>query len=64
MPFDSAQAVMEIIPYDVVAPIAEVVCRVYGIIARLASRTLECSSDWLQASFIALASGVYLEGPI
>ena len=64
MPFDSAQAVMEIIPYDVVAPISEFVCRVYGITARLASRALDCSSDWLQASFTALASGAYLEGPI
>ena len=42
MPSDIAQAVLEIIPDDVVAPIAEVVCRVYGINARLASRALDC----------------------
>ena len=42
MPSDSAHAVLEIIPYDVVALIAEVLFRVYGIIARLASRALDC----------------------
>ena len=61
---DVAQAVLEIIPDGVAAPIAEVACQVYILSARLASRTLNSSSDWLQAIFTDRASGAYLEGPI
>ena len=51
VPEDVAQAVLEVSPDGVVAPIAKVACCSYGLLMRSASRALDYSSDWMQASF-------------
>ena len=61
---DVAQSVLEVSPDSVAVPISEVACRSYGLLMHLASRVLDCSSDWMQARFTAWESGTYLDGPI
>ena len=46
-----AQAILDIIPDGVAAPISEFVGRTYSLLLTLASRAFGCTSDWLQASF-------------
>ena len=59
-----AQAVLEIIPDGVPAPISKVLCHSYGLLMRSASWELNFSRYWIQASFIAWELVAYLEGPI
>ena len=62
IPADVSQAVLEISPDGISAPISEVACLRYIILTRSASCALNCSSNCLQARFTALELGAYLEG--
>ena len=55
---------MEVIPDGVATPIADVACRYYGLLMRLASRVLDCYRDWMQARFTTRELITYPEGPI
>ena len=56
--------ILELIPDGVSYPAAEGACCAYRLLMRSTSCALECSSNWLQASFTAWDPGAYLEGPI
>ena len=64
VPADIAQAVLDISPDGISAPIVKFACCKYILLACPASRAINLLSNWLQASFTARESGAYLEGTI
>ena len=53
MPAKFSRSVLKLRSDGVSILIAKVTCRAYRLLTRPASRALDCSSNWLQASFTA-----------